>query len=127
MKILLKREESRGFQFVFKGCNRGREVKKGFFSSEPIPAYDQPMEVVRDQAGRILVQCTTILGSIMGPGHDVVQYRRRLLSKLQPQWNIGGPSMKPIQWENRCVSGTFWENPHPQYLKTHNLSMNYRW
>lgn len=125
MKILLRQENS-GFQFVFKGCNCGKEVKTGVFKSEPIPTYDQPRNVVKDETGRILVQCATILGSIMDPGYDVIEYRRRLLRKLQPNWNISDPSAKPTGWIDRCVSGTFWENPDPLYFKTHNLSMNYR-
>lgn len=125
MKILLS-QENRGFQFIFKGCNCGKQVKTGVFSNEPIPTHDQPRNVVKDETGRILVQCATILGSIMDPGCDVVQYRRRLLGKLQPNWNISDPYAKPAEWVDRCVSGTFWENPHPQYLRTHNMSMNYR-
>ena len=125
MEILLS-QENRGFQFVFKGCNCGKDVKTGVFSSEPIPTYDQPRDVVRDETGRILVQCATILGSIMDPGCDVVQYRRRLLRKLQPNWNISDPNAKPTGWIDRCVSGTYWENPHPLHFRTHNMSMNYR-
>jgi len=125
MKILLKQEDT-GFQFIFKGCNCGKKVKTGTFSSELIPTYSQPKNVVRDETGRILVQCATILGSIMDPGYDVVEYRRRLLRKLQPDWNITDPNAKPIKWIDRCVSGTFWENPDPRYLKTHNMSMNYQ-
>lgn len=125
MKILLN-QENRGFQFLFQGCNCGKEVKTGVFSSEPIATYDQPRDVVRDETSRILVQCATILESIMDPGCDVIQYRRRLLRKLQPNWNISDPSAKPTGWIDRCVSGTFWENPNPLYLRTHNMSMNYR-
>jgi hypothetical protein len=125
MKIRL-REENRGFQFVFKGCNCGRTIKTGVFSSEPIPTHDQPRNVVRDETGRILVQCATILGSIMDPGCNVIEYRKRLLGQLRPNWHISDPNAKPAGWIDRCVSGTFWENPHPQCLRTHNLSMNYR-
>ena len=125
MRIQLS-QGNRGFQFVFKGCNCGKDIKTGVFSSERIPTYDQPRNVVRDETGRILVQCATILGSIMDPGFDVIQYRRRLLHKLQPTWNISDPVAKPTGWIDRCVSGTVWENPHPLYLRTHNMSMNYR-
>jgi hypothetical protein len=125
MKILLNRE-NRGFHFVFKGCNCGKAVKTGVFRSKPIPTHDQPRNVVGDETGRILVQCATILGSIMDPGCDVVEYRRRLLHKLQPYWNISDPNAKPTGWIDRCVSGTGWEEPMPGDFKVHNRSMNYR-
>ena len=124
MAIELKQED-RGFQFVFRGCNCGKRIKTGVFSSEQIPTYTEPKNVVRDETGRRLVQCATILGSIMDPGCDVIQYRRRLLGKLQPKWNISDPNAKPIGWIDRCVSGTGWENPNPLHLRTHNMSMNY--
>ncbi|KUJ12814.1 uncharacterized protein LY89DRAFT_699440 [Mollisia scopiformis] len=78
MKIQISKE-NRGFQFTFKGCNCGKTVKTGLFSSEPIPTYDQPRSVSGDETGRILVQCAIILGSLIDPGHDVVEYRGRLL------------------------------------------------
>jgi hypothetical protein len=125
MKIQLK-QGNRGFQFVFKGCNCGKKISTGVFSSEPIPTYNQPKNVVKDETGTILVQCATILGAIMDPGYDVTQYRERLLRKLQPNWKVSDPSAKPTGWINRCVSGTFWENPNPLFLRTHNMSMNYQ-
>lgn len=125
MKILL-RQQNTGFQFIFKGCNCGKDIKTGVFSSEPIPTYDQPRQVVKDETGRILVQCATMLGSIMDPGCDIIQYRRRLLRKLQPNWNFSDPNAKPIDWIDRCVSGGVWENPSPVWLRAHNMSMNYR-
>jgi hypothetical protein len=125
MKILLN-GENRGFQFVFKGCNCGKDLKTGVFSSERIPIQDQPRDVVGDETGRILAQCATILGSIMDPGCDVVEYRRRLLSKLQPRWKISDPNAKPTGWIDRCVSGTDWEKPHPLLFRVHNRSMNYK-
>ncbi|CZR64380.1 uncharacterized protein PAC_14278 [Phialocephala subalpina] len=125
MKILLN-QENKGFQFVFKGCNCGKEVKTGVFSSEPIPIHDQPRKVAEDETGRILVQCATILGSIMDPGYDVVEYRRRLLDKLQPYWNVSDPIAKPTGWIDRSVSGTDWERPNPLDFRVHNRSMNYR-
>ena len=127
MKITLK-ENKGGFRFIFKGCNCGKSVKTGLFASEPIPTYNQPKNVFNDETGRILVQCATILGSIMDPAlnsDELIQYRQRLLTKLRPDWKISDPSAKPIGWVNRCVSGTFWENPHPVLLRTHNISMNY--
>ena len=123
---LYRGQESRGFQFIFKGCNCGKKIKTGTFSSEIIPTYDQPRNVVKDETGRTLVQCATILGSLMDPGCDVIQYRTRLLRKLQPYWEPSDPNAKPAGWIHRCVSGTFWENPHPLYFRAHNLSMNYR-
>jgi hypothetical protein len=125
MKITL-RQDYRGFQFVFRGCNCGKSISTGVLSSEPIPVNDQPRDVFKDETGRILVQCATVLGTIIDPGSHVVEYRRRLLGKLQPNWDISDPSAKPTGWIDRCVSGTYWENPHPQYLRTHNMSMNYR-
>ncbi|KAL5344506.1 hypothetical protein ACLOAV_010487 [Pseudogymnoascus australis] len=116
------------FNFVFKGCNCGKEVKSGrFFSTEPIPTNDHPIDVAGDETGRILVQCATILGSIMDPGNNVVDYRERLLSNLRPRWLTTDPSAKPKNWTRRCVSGTFWEDPeqHPSY-RVHNMSTNYR-
>lgn len=128
MKITLKQENKRdqGIQFVFRGCNCGKSISTGPFRSEPIPVNDQPRDIFKDETGRILVQCATVLGTIMDPGSHVVEYRRRLLGKLQPNWEISDPSAKPTGWIDRCVSGTYWENPHPLYLRTHNMSMNYR-
>lgn len=125
MKITLKRED-RGVQFVFRGCNCGKSVSTGLFGSEPIPLNDQPRDVFNDETGRILVQYATVLGTILDPASHVVDYRRRLLGKLQPNWKISDPSAKPSGWIDRCVSGTYWENPHPLFLRTHNMSMNYR-
>jgi len=118
--------ENRDFQFGFMGCNCGKKEKTGLFSSEPIPIHDQPRDVVGDETGRILVQCATILGSIMDPGSNVVEYRRRLLRKLQPHWKTSDPNAKPTGWEDRCVSGTGWENPNPFFFRVHNRSMIYR-
>ena len=126
MKIFLTPVENRGFQFYFKGCNCGKKVKTGMFSSEPIPTYDQCRNIVGDETGGILVQCATILGNIMDPGNNVVEYRENLLDKLQPNWHYTDANAKPRDWTKRCVSGTHWENPHPHYLRRHNMSMNYR-
>jgi hypothetical protein len=127
MKILLRRGPAKGgFPFVFRGCNCGKKINTGVFSSERIPTYDQLRTVVKDETGRTLVQCATILGSIMDPGCDVIQYRTRLLRKLQPYWEPSDPNAKPQGWINRCVSGTFWEHPHPHYFRAHNMSMNYQ-
>ncbi|PQE10568.1 Heterokaryon incompatibility 6 OR allele protein [Rutstroemia sp. NJR-2017a BVV2] len=111
------------FRFEFKGCNCGRKVKTGVFSSKPILSYDQPITVVGDETGRALVQCATILGSIIDPGHKVVEYRRRLLKKLQPSWKFTDPLAKPMGWEDKCVSGTYWE--HLIDFRVHNTSVNY--
>ena len=125
MKIRLSQQE-KGFPFYFKGCNCGKSVKTGMFGSERIPTYDQPRNVIKDETGRILVQCATILGAIMDPGYDVVAYRRRLLGKFQPYWTVSDPNAKPAFWIDRCVSGTMWENPNQWCLRTHNMSMNYK-
>ncbi|KAF2834747.1 hypothetical protein M501DRAFT_1020538 [Patellaria atrata CBS 101060] len=126
MKIRLRQQQNSDFQFIFKGCNCGKKVKTGTFSSELIPTYDQPKDVYKDETGRILVQCATVLGSIMDPGCDVIQYRRKLLHNLQPEWTTSDPIAKPTGWVDRCVSGTFWENPSREYVRVHNQSMNYR-
>ncbi|KAL2674186.1 hypothetical protein Neosp_012635 [[Neocosmospora] mangrovei] len=126
MKIRLSQGNG-DFQFIFKGCNCGKKVKTGFLSKEPIPTYDQPRDVVKDETGRTLVQCATILGAIMDPGrNNLVEYRRRLLQKLHPMWDTTDPMAKPVGWEDRSVSGTFWENPNIIGFRAHNLSMNYR-
>jgi hypothetical protein len=125
MKILISKE-NRDFQFIFKGCNCGKTVKVGVFSREPIPTYDQPRSIAGDETGRILVQCATIAGSLIDPGHDVVEYRRRLLHKLQPYWYKTDPNAKPKGWVDRCVSGTDWEDPKKVDFRVHNMSMNFK-
>ncbi|PNP76143.1 hypothetical protein FNYG_10512 [Fusarium nygamai] len=126
MKIRLSQGEG-DFQFTFKGCNCGKKIKTGLFSKERIPTYDQPRDVVKDETGRTLVQCATILGAIMDPGRDnLVNYRKRLLEKLQPMWETTDPSAKPVEWEDRSVSGTAWEHPDLMGFRAHNFSMNYR-
>lgn len=126
MKIRLSQGNG-DFQFIFKGCNCGKKLKTGMFSKERIHTYDQPRDVVKDETGRILVHCATILGAIMDPGRgDLVEYRRRLLDKLQPMWETSDPNAKPVRWIDRSVSGTFWENPDAMGFRTHNMSMNYR-
>ncbi|KAK7424052.1 hypothetical protein QQX98_000662 [Neonectria punicea] len=125
MKIRLSQGNG-DFQFIFKGCNCGKKLTTGGFSSERIPTHDQPRDVVKDETGRTLVHCATILGAILDPGYDIVEYRRRLLRKLQPMWETTDPSAKPVGWEDRSVSGTFWENPNVIGFRVHNLSMNYR-
>ncbi|KAM3077631.1 hypothetical protein ACMFMG_006961 [Clarireedia jacksonii] len=111
-----------GMNFTFKGCNCGKRVKTGTFKSELIPTYDQPVTKAWGETGRTLVECATILGGIFNPGEDVVTYRRRLLTKLQPQWIIHDANAKPAAWIDRCVNGTDWENPE---IRVHNHSMNY--
>ncbi|TID18925.1 hypothetical protein E6O75_ATG06046 [Venturia nashicola] len=109
--------------FVYKGCNCGKNITTGFFSSDPIPIYDTPITVAKDEIGRTLVQCATILGSIIDPGGNVVDFRRRFLHKLQPYWRTTDPSARPAGWVDRCVSGTPWEQP---LLRAHNMSMHFR-
>lgn len=125
MEIQLSQQEG-VFQFFFKGCNCGKTVKAGKIRREQIPTNDQPRSVVKDETGRILVQCATILGAVLDPGHNVVAYRRRLLRKFQPNWTVSDPNAKPNSWIDRCASGTFWENPDQWLLRTHNMSMNYK-
>lgn len=98
MKIILTPVEKRGFQFYFKGCNCGKKIKTSMLSSEPIPTNDQCRDIVGDETGGILVQCATILGSVMDPGKDVVEYRENLLDKLQPYWDYTDPNAKPRGW-----------------------------
>lgn len=123
MKIQLNQSKG-GFHFVFRGCNAGKNVKTGTFSSETIPVFDQPRNIAGDETGKMLVQCATILGSLMDPDWHVVEYRRKLLYKLQPYWHISDPNAKPTGWIDRRVSGTGWENPHPYEFRVHNRSMN---
>ncbi|EWG38298.1 hypothetical protein FVEG_01555 [Fusarium verticillioides 7600] len=126
MKIRLAQGNG-DFQFIFKGCNCGKKIKTGRISRELIPTYDQPRDVVKDETGRTLVQCATILGAIMDPGcDDLVHYRRELLEKLQPMWETTDPSAKPVGWEDRSVSGTAWEHPNAIGFRVHNWSMNYK-
>jgi hypothetical protein len=113
------------FGFVFKGCNCGKNLKTGIFSSEPIAINDRCRNVAKDETGRVLVQCATILGSILDPGYDVISYRKRLLNKLLPDWHWTDPNAKPTGWIDRCVSGTPWGNPDPDSIRFHNWSMNY--
>lgn len=114
------------FRFQFRGCNCGKKIKAGWFKRKLIPTNNQPRDIVRDETGRVLVQCATILGAILDPGsQDIAEYRRRLLGKLRPHWNISDPSAKPVGWVDRSVSGTFWEHPNHNGFRAHNLSMNY--
>lgn len=126
MKIKLT-EGPGGFDFVFKGCNCGKKVKTAMFKKEVIPTANTPKVVAKDETGRTLVQCATILGRVMDPDptRNVVEYRRRLLNNLQPYWPISDPSAKPENWIDRCVSGSFLGNPNPEYFRTHNMSVNY--
>ncbi|KAI3321462.1 heterokaryon incompatibility protein-domain-containing protein [Xylariaceae sp. AK1471] len=126
MSIQLK-EEKKGFHFIFRGCNCGRNLKTGLFKSEPIPINDRVINVTGDETGRTLAQCATILGCILDPGSNVVEYRGRLLRKLAPIWKPSDPNARPSMWPERCVSGTIYEHAAcPRYLRTHNMSMNYR-
>jgi hypothetical protein len=115
------------FSFVFHGCNCGKESKRWFSrTSEEIPEKEtQRKSVAGDETGRVLLQCATILGSLMDPGNDVVEYRKRLLEKLRPYWKVSDPSAKTADWIDRCVSGTDWEKPDPCLFKVHNRSMSY--
>ncbi|KAF2845301.1 hypothetical protein T440DRAFT_483472 [Plenodomus tracheiphilus IPT5] len=127
MNIRLKQEDAHTvFNFQLRGCNCGKKVRTKMFGKEPIPIHDQPREVLRDETGKILVQCATLLGSLIDPGGDIIDYRRKLLRSLRPYWKPSDPSAKPPAWEDRCVSGTPWQNPSLAFLRTHNMSMNYQ-
>ncbi|KAI9778504.1 MAG: hypothetical protein M1839_008034 [Geoglossum umbratile] len=102
MKILLRHQENRGFQFAFKGCNCGKKITTGLLKSELIPTYDGVRDVVADETGRMLVHCAMILGNVVDPGYDLVRYREKLLSKLQPDWHWSDRNAKPVEWFHRC-------------------------
>jgi hypothetical protein len=119
------RDSMQGYHFSFRGCNCGKTVRTGLFKSELIPVYDQPRTVGWAETGRTLVQCATILGSILDPGCGVVEYRRRLLRKLQPRWTVHDRNAKPPNWIDRSVSGTPWQDPAVDHMRVHNRSMNF--
>lgn len=124
MSIYLK-EENPNFHFIFRGCNCGQS--RGFFKREKIPLHSQPIDVTGDETGRKLAECATLLGCIMDPAGDVLEYKRNLLARLAPEWTTTDISAKPFQWPDRCVSGTYWANVRsPFHLATHSMSMNYR-
>jgi len=124
MSIYLK-EENPKFQFIFRGCNCGQS--RGFFRRKKIPLNDQPMDVPGDETGRRLAQCATLLGCIMDPAGDLLEYKRRLLYSLKPEWTMTDITAKPFEWADRCVSGTPWENlTSPFDLASHSTSMNWR-
>lgn len=123
---LLQSISNNGYQFVFQGCNCGKKVKTGHIHKQLIPTTNQPRDVVKDETGRILVHCATVLGSLLDPDSSLVDFRKKLLRKLQPNWQISDPNAKPTKWEDRCVSGTSWEDPHPHDMRVHNRSFNYR-
>lgn len=127
MQIHLK-EENPEFHFVFRGCNGGKKLSNGLFRrSQRIATQDHPMVVTPDETGRRLAQCATVLGCLLDPGSNVLEYKNRLLSKLNPLWEVTDPSARPNFWPERCVSGTIWaEAACPALLRTHNMSMNYR-
>ncbi|KAF1347301.1 hypothetical protein EJ07DRAFT_143078 [Lizonia empirigonia] len=113
-------------QFTFEGCNGAKTVKQGSVDGERTQTNNRLQDINSDDMGRILAQCATILGSLLEPDASPAEYRRSLLRKLQPQWRISDPNAKPKGWEDRCVSGTFWEAPHPHEVKVHSRSFNYR-
>lgn len=101
-------------------------MKTGLLSSEPIPTNENPSTIVKDQTGRALAQCATILGGLLDPGKNLRNYRHLLLNKLLPDWTTSDPIAKPKGWEDRCVSGTPWADPHPAMFRVHNMSANLR-
>jgi hypothetical protein len=126
MKISLVQGDGQ-FRFVFRGCNAGKKIAAGNwgFKKEDIPINDQPVRVGRDDTGRILIQCATLLAMVMDPGCHVVGYRQRLLKSLRPMWDVSDPYARLPGWIDRNVSGTDWQNPDPWSIKCHNRSMNY--
>ncbi|KAL4902194.1 hypothetical protein BDW74DRAFT_181044 [Aspergillus multicolor] len=117
--------KSQGFSFIFRGCNAGKKIKVSTFKSEAIPVHEQLRNITGDETGRTLVQVSTILGALLDPTGDLVNYRWKLLEKLQPRWHVSDPNAKPADWIDRCVSGTPWENPAFEYIRPHNHSMAY--
>jgi hypothetical protein len=114
------------FNFKFKGCNCGKKVKTGLFQSQPLLLFGEPRNVVRDETGRVLVQCATILACLLDPGSNSVAFRKRLLETLGPHWNLSDINARPVDWIHRCVSGTPWEHANPSSVRVHNMSMNYK-
>ncbi|KAK4466383.1 heterokaryon incompatibility protein-domain-containing protein [Cladorrhinum samala] len=112
--------------FRFIGCNCGKQLRTGkFFGTEEIPTNTEIIYVDSDQTGRVLVQSATVLGLLFDPGADVVEYRERLLYKLQPFWTPTDRNAKPPNWAARCVSGTPYETPELGNARIHNMSMDY--
>ncbi|KAM7188107.1 hypothetical protein V8F33_010870 [Rhypophila sp. PSN 637] len=139
MKISLNQVPSTGdanqrpdFNFYFRGCNVGKKIVVGtnlvgIPKKELTPDnWKQVVEVSGDETGGYLVQCATLLGNIFDPDTDLRRFRKTLLDKLQPYWSHTGPSARPRNWIDRCVSGTEWEDPSYEYLRHHNMSMHYR-
>lgn len=126
MTIHLK-EENPSFHFVFRGCNGGKKLNAGLFKKrKPIPTHAHPTPISGDETGKVLAQCATILGCVLDPASNVLEYKSRLLAKLDPQWDTTDPAARPPRWPERCVSGTPWADAHcPFFLRTHNLSMHY--
>jgi hypothetical protein len=120
---LLQSEPGSAYQFTFKGCNCGKKVKTGTFSRERLTTNDQVQEVRTDETAQKLVHCATILGKLMDPRGNVVEYRQRLLERLLPVWRVSDPNAKPANWEDRCVSGTAWEDARGIWV--HNWSFSF--
>lgn len=121
---LLQSDPGSGYEFTFKGCNCGKKVKTGILARELVPTYDRTEEVKTDETAQKLVHCATLLGKLMDPNGNIMAYRRRLLRRLLPSWRVSDPNAKPTQWEDRCVSGTAWEDPRG--IGVHNWSFSYR-
>ncbi|KAJ8115202.1 hypothetical protein ONZ43_g4721 [Nemania bipapillata] len=122
MTIHLK-EENPEFHFTFRGCNCGKKLNTGLFKkSKEIRTYDQPVTISGDETGKILAQCATLLGCLLDPAGNVLDYKMRLLGKLDPQWETTDPSARPWRWPERCVSGTPWADPNcPFFLAPETL------
>ncbi|KAK4452252.1 heterokaryon incompatibility protein 6, OR allele [Podospora aff. communis PSN243] len=112
-----------GMRFTFRGCNCGKKLKTGLFSKEIIPTLE-PARVSRDQTGRTLVHCATLLGAILDPAGDMAEFKRRLLKKLEPWWTVTDRNAKLAEWWDRAVSGTGWADPTREKFRVHNRSID---
>ncbi|GAB1314483.1 hypothetical protein MFIFM68171_04693 [Madurella fahalii] len=114
-----------GFRFSFRGCNYGKSGKSpGGSSGTGTKEPERCQDVTADETGRFLVRCGTILGHLLDPGHDIGEYRRRLFGGLGPVWKPTDANAKPIDWVDRCVSGTYLATA--SHFRVHNESAHYR-
>lgn len=126
MSIHLK-EENPEFHFIFTGCNCGKKLSTGLFKKETLRAQERPINVAGDETGKTLAHIATVLGSALDPAGNVLEYKSRLLHRLNPQWKTSDPNARPSNWPERCVSGTAWENKECTSMgrMPHNTTMNY--
>jgi len=112
------------FRFFFRGCNCGKSTgswagSSGIVIQEP----DRCKDVTEDETGRFLVRCGTILGRLLDPGYDIGEYRRRLFDGLGPVWKPTDANARPVDWVDRCVSGTYLATA--SHFRVHNESAHY--